>query len=422
MDKNKSKIISLTKHQARRFILAHQGLWPPYGLEGKSGILSYIQRVGCIQFDPLNIVGHNQELVLQARIANFQSSVLQELLYNDRKLVDGWDKNMSIYCIEDWPCFIRNRERAKHNRYNSSQLISVLPQVRREIEVRGPLSSSDLDYNQTVNWSWAPTRLSRAALESMYFRGELIIHHKSNTRKVYDLASRHLPEELLQAPDPNESEEQYYDWYVLRRIGSIGLLWNKSGDGWLGISGIKSRERSEALTRLLKQEQVIEVGVEGIKHVLYMRSIDKPCLNSSLQQEGLPNRASILAPLDNLLWDRQLAKELFDFDYRWEVYKPVSERSYGYYVLPVLYGDQFVARFEPGRDKKSGALIIKNWWWEPGVNQSEKICSEIRYCFKQFISYLCAASIIMDTRTLKQEGLAWLKINSSNSQGGMKWN
>ncbi len=140
---------------------------------------------------------------------------------------------MSIYCTADWPYFLRNRKQAKHNRHNSFQLEAILPQVRKEIEERGPLSSRDLDYNQIVDWSWAPTRLSRAALESMYFRGELIIHRKSRTRKIYDLASRYIPEELLQAPDPNETQEQYHDWYVFRRIGSVGLLWNKAGDAWL---------------------------------------------------------------------------------------------------------------------------------------------------------------------------------------------
>jgi hypothetical protein len=404
------KNLLITKQQARRFILAYQGLWPPYDLEGKSGILSYIRRVGCIQFDPLNIVGHNQELVLQARLIKFQPSLLQELLYTDRMLLDGWDKNMSIYCTNDWPYFLRNRKQAKHNQRSSFQLEAILPKVRKEIEERGPLSSSDLDYNQIVDWSWAPTRLSRAALESMYFRGELIIHHKSHTRKIYDLASRYIPEELLQAPDPNKTQEQYHDWYVFRRIGSIGLLWNKSGDAWLGISGIKSRERSEALTRLLKQEKVTEVHVEGVKPVMYMRKMDEPCLDSILHQEDSTSYASILAPLDNLLWDRQLVKELFNFDYRWEVYKPVSERRYGYYVLPVLYGEHFVARFEPGRDKKSGALIIKNWWWEPGVIQSEKMRSEILHCFKQFISYLGTDSITIDNGTLKQEGLDWLSV------------
>ena len=81
--------LTLTNQQARRFILAHQGLWPPCALEGKSGVLDYIRRVGCIQFDPLNIVGHNPELVLQSRISDFRPVMLQELLYKDRRLLDA---------------------------------------------------------------------------------------------------------------------------------------------------------------------------------------------------------------------------------------------------------------------------------------------------------------------------------------------
>ena len=155
----------LTNQQARRFILAHQGLWPPFELEGKPGVLAYVRRVGCIQFDPLNIAGRNPELVLQARVGGFRPVMLEELLYEDRKLLDGWDKNMSIYCVEDWPCFRRRREHARRHPGRSPDAVrSVVPLVRQALEERGPLSSIDLDLNQTVDWSWAPTRLSRAAV------------------------------------------------------------------------------------------------------------------------------------------------------------------------------------------------------------------------------------------------------------------
>jgi uncharacterized protein YcaQ len=101
---------------------------------------------------------------------------------------------------------------------------------------QGPISSLDLDIHEVVDWSWAPTRLARAALESMYWWGELIIHHRINTRKVYDFSHNHLRDELLKREDPNLMEEAYQDWYVLRRIGSVGLLWGKSGDAWLGCT------------------------------------------------------------------------------------------------------------------------------------------------------------------------------------------
>jgi len=184
----------LTKEQARRFLLAHQGLWPPGQVRGKEGILEFVRRVGCVQYDPLNVVGRNADLVLQSRVDQYRPSMLEDLLYSDRALLDGWDKNMSIYCLEDWPCFARRREGARRYYGDSSRpAVAILPQVRQAIEERGPLSSIDLDFGETVGWSWSPTRIARAALESMYWWGELVIHHKVNTRKVYDLATRHIP-------------------------------------------------------------------------------------------------------------------------------------------------------------------------------------------------------------------------------------
>lgn len=387
--------ITITKEQARRFLLAHQGLWPPYGLRGKAGVLSYIGRVGCVQFDPLDKAGQSPDLVLQARIADFRPAMLQELLYTDRKLLDGLDKVMSIYRVEDWPYFSRYREEARAWFGGEDRpATAVLDEVRKIIEERGPVSSADLDFNQTVNWSWAPTRLSRAVLESMYFWGELIVHHKVRNRKVYDFAWRHIPQELLDAPEPNVTEEEYLDWRVYRRIGGIGLLWNKSGDAWIGIPGAKSKERDASLKRLMRQEKVLEVQVEGVDVPFYIRSMERPLLDEILTTVNPTPRAVFLAPLDNLLWDRRMIRELFGFEYRWEVYKPAEERSYGYYVLPVLYGDRFVARMEPVFNKKEKSLSIQNWWWEPQVHRTKKLQASIDDALQRYCRFLGAKDLV----------------------------
>jgi uncharacterized protein YcaQ len=405
------KPMQLSRKEARRFLLAYQGLWPPYNEVGKEAILNLIQRLGSIQFDPLNITGRNPELVLQARIPGFRPEMLDELLYEDRVLIDGWDKNMSIYGLEDWPYFQRYRDAALERFGNESRpAVSILPAVRKNIEERGPLSSIDLEFDEAVDWSWGPTRIARAALESMYSWGELIIHHRVNTRKVYDFSSRHLPDEVLSAPDPNPSEEQYHDWRILRRIGGIGLTWNKAGDAWLGFRGIKSKERSAALTRLMEQGKVIEVYVEDLDSPLYMRSQDHSMLDRVKQGAPSQPRAVILAPLDNLLWDRRFLKELFDFSYVWEVYKPVEERLYGYYVLPILYGDCFIGRFEPGRDKETGGLIIKNWWWEAGINPSGEMRYAVQSCFSEFLEYLGTDRLTIAKKTAAQAGIEWLSL------------
>ena len=402
--------LTLNNRQARRFLLAYQYLWPPGTLKGKAGILEFIRHVACVQYDPLNIVGRNPELVLQSRISDFKPQYLHDLLYTDRKLIDGLDKMMAIYAVEDRPYFSRHREGAKQRFDNASRPAArILPEVRKAIEQRGPLSSIDLKYDRVVDWSWGPTRIARAALESMYLSGELIVHHKIGTRKVYDFAKHHIPDNILSTPDPNSSEEQYHDWHVKRRLGGVGMLWNQSSEAWLGIPGVKSKQRTSALSRLLEKRQILPVRVEGTKGQFFILAEDEKLLHRVSDMRMPSPQASILAPLDNLLWDRKLVREIFNFDYVWEVYKPVPERKYGYYVLPIIYGDTFVARFEPGRDKASNALTVKNWWWEPGISIPGRMEKALKRCFKRFLRNLGADRIQTDDRVTLIPHMSWLQ-------------
>ena len=400
----------ITKTQARRFLLKHQGLYPPRTLDGKADIMAFFSRTGCIQYDPLNIVGHNSELVLQSRVVGFKPAMLRELLYEDRLLVDGWDKVMSIYPVEDWPYFQRRRDAELHRQQAKGEdLLPFLPLVREEVEKRGPLSSIDLSFDDSINWPWGPTRVSRAALETMYFSGELVIHHKVNTRKVYDLASRHLSADLMAAPDPNPGQENFFAWALLRRIGGVGLLWNRASDAWVGIDGLKTSERQAAVDHLLAEGKLTEIQVEGIQWPCYLRSADMTTLQDSLDGNDLVPQAAILAPLDNLLWDRRFIETLFDFVYRWEVYKPAAQREYGYYVLPVLYGDRFVARFEPGHDKKKGLVTIKNWWWEADMEVTPELQDALLETFQHFLAYLGAEHLALAEEATVVKGLGWME-------------
>ena len=393
----------LTKRQARQFILAYQNLLPPRIIYGKEEIYKYIKKVGCIQYDPLNMVGYNPYLVLQSRVKDFKPQQLQKLLYSERKLLDGWDKNMSIYTVEDWPYFKRYREQA-YEKYNLNESIKkVLPEIREIIEEKGPISSSDIALDTKIDWSWAPTRVSRAVLESMYFWGELIIHHKVGTRKFYDFTKKYIPQTILSMPDTNRTIEQYFEWYVKRRIQAVGLLWNRSGDAWLGIRWMKSKERNEAIMSLVEKDELIPITVNDIKYPFYVHKEDKLLLNEIIQGTKEQHQVSFIAPLDNMMWDRKLIKELFKYEYKWEVYTPVSKRKYGYYVLPVLFGDKFIARFEPKYNQKSRLLEIINWWWEPNIVITEEIKTEIACCLNDFLRYLGARDInvICDDNTIR---------------------
>ncbi|MFZ6028337.1 MAG: winged helix-turn-helix domain-containing protein [Chloroflexota bacterium] len=403
MSKNVAEL-ALTQPQARRFLLAYQNLWPPRALSGKTQALAFVRRVGCIQFDPLDIAGKNPELVLQARVGDFTPAMLDELLYTDRALVDGWDKQMAIYPVEDWPALRRRREDAKRQFRSMEAVAEITPQIRAAIEQRGPLSSIDLEHKGKVDWWWAPTSLARAALESMYLGGELVVHHKVHTRKVYDLAERHIPAELFYAPDPHPDDEDYREWYILRRLGNVGLLWNRGGALW----PFDGARRKAVLQRLKVQGKILEVQVEGITFPLYLRAQDRSFLEETLAAPEPAQRAAFVAPLDNLVWERSLIETLFGFDYRWEVYVPQKLRKYGYYVLPVLYGDRFIARVEPARQRKSNTLTIKGWWWEPGIVPDDAMLAAIQKCLAHFCAFLNIQSIQYDGRSAEPDETARL--------------
>lgn len=397
----------LTKPQARRFLLAYQNLWPPRTLTGKNGVLDFIRHVNCIQFDPLDTAGRNPELILQSRVKDFTPTMLDELLYKDRMLLDGWDKQMAIYPIEDWPYLRRRREAAKREFRSPEAVQEITPNIRSALEQRGPLSSIDLDHNKKVDWWWAPTSLGRAALESMYLSGELIVHHKVHTRKVYDLAERHIPPELFHASDPNPTDEEYQDWYFLRRLGSVGLMWNRSGEVWQGLP-LDSKGRASVIERLQTEGKILAAQVEGFEFPFYLRAQEQAFLENVLTMDNPAPQATFLAPLDNLIWDRRTLEELFDFQYRWEVYTPKKKRQYGYYVLPVLYGDRFVARVEPARQKKSKLLTIKGWWWEADVTPDNTMLAALEKCIERFCAFLSIKNIQMDNQNFAPDETHWL--------------
>lgn len=402
--------LHLSKAEVRRFLLAHQSLLPPRSLHGKSGVVEFVRKVNSIQFDPIDVTGRNHELVLQARVRDFSTSLLYGALYEERRLVDGFDKNLCIYPMEDWPYFRRVRDAYLRDfETRAHPVTQASATVRKEIERRGPLCSADIDLGQPVSWPWGTTRLSRATLEAMYFWGELVVHHKVGVRKYYDLAERCVPEDLLSAPEPNPSDEDYRDWRIHRRVGSVGLLANRGVDVWLGIEDAQSDRRAESFSRLVADGRLREVEVEGFGLPLYMRSQDEPTLDLALRSGAGESHAAVLAPLDNLLWDRRLVKDLFGFDYTWEVYTPAAKRRYGYYVLPVLYRDRLVARFEPIRDRKSKTMVIKNWWWEEHADSDDDgLRTALRECLDCFRSFLGCDTLRLEDAAVRA-GLGWLE-------------
>ncbi|MBO4415966.1 MAG: YcaQ family DNA glycosylase [Lachnospiraceae bacterium] len=386
----------ITKQQARQFILAKQGLIGTYRFLGKEGAASFVRQAGCIQYDPVDVCGKNAELTLQSRVKGFSKTMLHELLYEDRMLVDYADKELSIWPVEDWPYFSSYRERSRKLGETFEGLEELKKKAISYISENGPVSSDSLPiegeifWHSSMHWSgnWhKPSPAARPVLEQLYTDGELIIHHKKGSRKFYDLASIYLPASLLQAENPCKNEESFVSWRVLRRIGAVGLLWDKNSTAFLGID-LNAEKRKRILGSLMSAGDICSVAVEGIKTPFYYRSEDDPLMRMIIDGNAdLKPRMSFMAPLDPLFWDKSLITSLWDFQYSWEIYTPAAKRKYGYYTLPVLYGDRFIGRIETAADRKNSILCVKGLWWEPGIRRTKKLDTALERTLRTFCEF-----------------------------------
>ena len=162
----------------------------------------------------------------------------------------------------------------------------------------------------------------------------------------------------------------------------------------MDMNNMKSGQRREILRLLMERGKLQAVELEGFPdRTFYIRARDLPTLDTVQSKRAPKAKAAFIAPMDNLMWDRDMIRLLFNFDYTWEIYKPAAQRQYGYYVLPVLYGDKFIARFEPQYDKQTRLLTIKGWWWENGVRADDRVERALLACLGEFMGYLSARQI-----------------------------
>jgi uncharacterized protein YcaQ len=384
---NKVKV-EISLEEARSFLVNYHNLNEVREYRGIDGIIQCFQQLKSIQYDPLNVVGRNADLVLQSRVRDYEPSLLYDLLYRQHRLIDGFDKEMCIYEADEYVNFARvrkaNVKRTEATLAYRGQLdaLNIVEEVRDYIKKNGMTSSKDLSIGESRESRWGHKKLSSAALDYLYCRGDLAIKEKRGTQKYYDFTDNVLAKELLEADDFIDDTE-FLQWYIKRRIQCVGLLWNKRGGSWQGHYLSDKKTRENVINHLVDTKKLQVVYIEGIDTPFYL-PYEAQC------HFNYPNKGHVkfLAPLDNMLWDREMINRIFHFDYRWEVYTPVDKRKYGYYVLPVLYGTKLIARFEPYKSKKDEPFMIKNWWWEPGITVTDVMLDEIHRTIKDFARYL----------------------------------
>jgi uncharacterized protein len=355
-------------------------------------IAGVFERLGTVQYDPLNPVGRNPDLVLQARVPGYRVDDWQKHAYTDRLAYDAWDKQACLVPTSDWP--LRALIRDRYHPWDDHRVLDAHPEAVQaaldEIDRKGPLSSLEFDDRSRIvdDHSWLGPRRIKRILRALWARGALVTHHRESGRHYYDRPERVIPAEHLAAAQLAE-EGDYHRWIVLRRHRAAGLLRLKSNPEIWSVCG-DSTTRSKAIEELVAMGELTKVHVGTRKTLFHAPTVALSYLN----RESPEPRVTFLAPLDNLLWDRRAIKTLFDFDYSWEVYRPIAKRRWGYYVLPVLYGSRFVARLDSRLDGKTWR--IARWWWEEHVKPDLELLDALRTAADRFATYLAAEDICVD--------------------------
>ncbi|MBD5131009.1 MAG: winged helix-turn-helix domain-containing protein [Clostridiales bacterium] len=374
-------MIQVTKEQFRNFFVCYHGFDEFFGLDENSAITEIFGRLRSVQFDPLNVVGRNAELVLFSRSNAVTRDGFYNALYSRRELVDGWDKMMCIYSARDFSkfAFVRKSSTEQYRTVMSwrgqDECHAFTEDIYNYIKEHGDTLVTDIPSPKTGNTGWGPSKAAGVCCEYLWNSGRIVVSRKKGVVKAFDITERVL------GVDPTENAFDDFDafmrWYVKRRIAEVGAARNAKGSQWLGAYLENNDLRNSAIAELKERGEIVPVCVDGDKHEYLVCAGDEKYFDFTPASD----RAVFLAPLDNMLWDRTAVKIIFDFDYSWEVYTPQAKRKFGYYVLPILIGNRLVGRIEPVLDKKRAELTVKNVWFEPSYTPSaddeKKISDEL---------------------------------------------
>ncbi len=379
--------IVISRDVARRFLAHHHLLAPPRSVGGgPDGVMRVFDRLGSVQFDPLDIAGRNHDLVLLSRVAGYRREWTDGLLYERRELYETANKMLSIVPTAELPWYrvAWDRSRADHDGGTFDEHAPLVEELLERIHTDGPLSSTDWEPRAAIDWSWRPTNQVRAILEALGDAGILGIAGRIGNRRVYDLVERLFPAELLQRKVPPREQFRHK---LLSRYRAHGLLgWTGSYELWAGTSpwktlgiedgvALKTAGRRALQAELEESGQIVRVTVDGVRGDRFVVASELPLLDTAtaeverrLDPGDAPPGVAFIAPLDPLVWDREFVRQAYDFDYLWEVYVPGPKRRWGYYVLPIMYGDRLVGRIEPRNERATGTLRILDVWWESGFD------------------------------------------------------
>ena len=394
-------MLTIDIETARRFILGKQGLWPGRRWRGIAGTEQAMRAMEYLQLDPLQIIARSHDITLHSRVLEYTPGMWEDLTYQQRKFFD-WGGWLAVRPMDELPHWRVVMRRERDGDYRSSRIphmahehADAIAEMRAILRERGTVSNRDFAMAaRTRIQSYRGRKDSSLALYYLWRAGEVMTHHRENFERVYALTETVAPAHLIR-----ESDEAEADRFVIKKEVSFAGLSRLRPVAVLFYGRDESDRAAKNLVgAMLADGEIIEVRIEGWKATHYALGSDAGLLRDvsagrvpsvwTPLETTTTEEVVFLAPLDPVS-ARGRAKVLFGFDYVWEVYKPEHQRKFGYYTLPILWGDRLVARFDGKLDRATNTFVILGLWLEDeALGKDEQFAEALARGVARFVTFL----------------------------------
>jgi uncharacterized protein YcaQ len=402
-------MLTISIETARRFILGKQGLWPGRRWRGITGTEQAMRAMEYLQLDPLQIIARSHDIKLHSRVLDYTPGMWEDVTYQQRKFFDwgGWLAARPMDELPHWRVVMR-RERESNLRLQSTAQdhADAIVEMRAILRERGTVANRDFEMaTRTRTQNYRGRKDSALALYYLWRTGEVMVHHRERFERVYALTEAVAPAHLIRESD----EAEVNRFLVIKDVSFSGLSrLSRTSDAF--FRGMPFSQATQLRETLVADGDLIEVRVEGWKAAHYALGSDAETLRElsagRVPQAWAPLETSttdevvFLAPLDHVS-ARGRAKVLFGFDYVWEVYKPEHRRKFGYYTLPILWGDRLVGRFDSKLDRTTNIFVILGLWLEDAALGDDGAFAEaLARGFARFVTFLGASEL--DTAAIRE--------------------
>ncbi len=378
--------ISLTQVAARRFLVNAFAL---NDFQAVPTVVEVVRKLEFVQEDSINVCGRIHDLILWARVAQYRPSDLHDVLYgtsNDptRYAFEYYFPNLCVLPIEDYPYFVRAM-RTRENGVGRWHALTeeeqtVAEKLLTHLDTHGPLRTRQADKSDghtTSGWGMKQAISSRV-MEKLWLHGHLMVAKRQNFERWFDRPSRsHPPVSAVSLP--HESDETAH--LIRKRLRARRLF---------------RRPRPADVTAVGGEDALLRVLVEGDARPWFALREDTDALQAATQTRNETDEKTVhlLAPLDPLVYDRQRLQSVWNFDYVWEVYTPQPKRKWGYYVMPILRGDDLVGRLDSKIDRKTGVFHVHSLRLEPDAqDKADAVAAPLAERLQAFATFLGASRI-----------------------------